>query len=212
MADDLPAPVEPAVPSGPVIPTGSSVIHSRTDANEIWRLCCRLRLGMREDGLGIKDAHEALLMAYPDLKIGQKELKVFMADYVDESIVLGPGFFKKGLMRSKAKLNAVAEAAKLADLAQKAVENVKGPVPLQDLPKYTLAVERAQKMQERKYDLMERVGMGAETERQRAESARPAVEAPPINIEKATFNFAESAGGSFARRAGAVDVEGKAKA
>lgn len=214
MTDDLPATIDAAEPpAGAQIPAGSTVIHGRADAGEIWRLCCRLRLSMRDDGLGIKDAHKALTMAYPDLPIGQQDLKRFMEVFVDESIVLGPGFFKKGVMRTKAKLNAVAEAAKLADLSQKAVENIKGGVSLQDLPKYTLAVERAQKARERQYNLMERVGMGAETDRERAAPTATKASAPPVHIENATFNLSEAIGGSFgSRRANSVDADGKAKA
>lgn len=216
MPDDSLVPVdEPQVPDGPVIPKGSSPIHQRHDSTEIWRLCCRLRLDMRENGLGIRDAHEALLMAYPDLKIKQTELKAFMESYVDESIIMDAGFFKKGLMTVKAKLNAVAEAAKLAEAAQKAVERIQGPVGLDDLPKYTLAVERAQKMRERQFRLMSEVGMGPPTDQDRASHAKPSAAKPPapINyIEHATFNLSEGVGGSFARRAAAFDAEGKTKA
>src|SRR5688572_19995732 len=99
MPDDSLVPTEGDVPVGPTIPKGSSLIHQRHDSTEIWRLCCRLRLDMREGGLGIKDATLALRVAYPDLKIDEKGLKKFMETYVDESLILDMGFWKKGYLR-----------------------------------------------------------------------------------------------------------------
>lgn len=214
--EDLPAaPDEPAVPTEmvPSIPAGTSVIHERPDNGEIWRLCCRLRGKMRADGLSLRDAHLALLVAYPDLQITQKELKVFMQDYVDDFIVFDQSFYKGGLMRATGvKLNAVAEASKVAQKLQKAFEQAKMPKDPADLQRYTLAGQRVIQARAKQFEMMGKIGMGPQSAEERAAAAKPPpVQAPTIKADHVTVNFGDAVGGSFARRSPPFDVEGKTK-
>lgn len=221
MPEDPGTAIEPAAPTpSPLIPVGDTSIHRHVQSGQIWKLCCRIRLDMRESGLTIKDAKEALLLAYPDLKISQRELTRFMEDYVDTAIVVDQSFWKKGLMRAKAQLNAVAELSEVAQRMQDAWEasqpdvtkhvgtyDRKGqPVMKVPLKDFIAAGEKVAKIRKLQAEEMAKVGFGPAKEVQ--EKAKPVVNIPmQANV---TVNLGDALGGSF-RRTPAVDVEGKEK-
>lgn len=202
MSDDLPAVSDGKTEKTLEMPTGKSLIHERADGPEIWRLCCRLRLDMRQDGLAIKDAHATLLMAYPDLEITAKQLRVFMEDYVDPAVIVEPSFWKKGLMRAQASLNTAVEisavAQRMQDKWEEVEEKVGTPdgVPLKDWLAAGKKVAEARRIQAQE---LERVGFGPQPKEHAMPVQQPTMPVQ-VNVERATFNLSEAMGGSFGRK------------
>lgn len=163
----------PAVVTEGALPEGDTAIHRHPAAQQAWELCKLLRLDHAQT---VSSIRSALLDEWPDLDISTSSLDHFLEAYVEPYVTPTPGFYRRGLLRAGVKLNAVAEIAKLADMAQGQLEEAKGRInkvlERDDEGKPTVVgpsdkdfqgmVKNAIEMRRMQLDEMARIGMAPE--------------------------------------------------
>lgn len=216
MTEDLPAVPEPetdlVVPSVAEkigLPPGKSKVHAHRDSEDVWKLCCRIRLDMRDGSITPKDAVAALSMKYPDLQLSVKELTSFMENFVDPYIIVDQTFWKKGLMKSKAKLNTAAEISSVAQRMQNVWEKMEGKVGKEGGPTMREYMAAGKMVAEtRKIQSAELAKIGFSPKEPKVEPAKSGSMPVPTPPKSVVFNFYDAVGGSF-RRPAPVDAEFK---
>lgn len=191
------------------MPEGNSLIHQRADGPEIFRLACRLRLDMRQDGLSLKEARQVLVMAYPELEeMKLAEVRKFLEDYVDPAVIVEPSFWKKGLMRATASLNTAVEMSNIAQRMQDKWEEMEEKVEQpEQLDKWISAGKKVAEVRAKQALEMERVGFGPQKAKDHAAPMKQAMPSVQVNAKDVTFHLNEAMGGSFSRKP--IDVKAK---
>lgn len=204
----------PAVVENGVLEDGDTPVHAHPDAQDIWQLCKLLRLDLKDGGKKMSEVRDILVIEWPDLDLTESQLRGFMERYVDPHVVVSPEYYRKGMMRANARLNAAAALAEVAERMQKRWEEEEqnvgkvidydaqgNPILGPDVVSWLKAGKEVIAARRQQMEEQARIGMAPERKGASQGNVNVVV-APQVRV-----NLNEAVGGGFRAKADVVDAD-----